>query len=88
MATIDTDQLFEKAEELKSQRASVIEQQNAIREVLRNMDNAQLLSEEESAKLEEIYPTRTRNRSDEEGEGEDVADEGDDYDDEDEEPQA
>lgn len=62
MATIDTDQLFQTAQELAEQRSAVLEQQKAVREVLRNLDDGGMLSEQEASLLEEIFPTRTRNR--------------------------
>lgn len=63
MATINTKQLFDQADELREEKVGVMEKQAANREILRNLDASGLLSEDESARLEEVYPFRTRERS-------------------------
>lgn len=60
MAKIDTKELFETAEELAQERQATLEKQKANREVLRHLDVMGMLSDEESAALEEYYPLRTR----------------------------
>lgn len=62
-AKIDTKELFDKAEELREAKVEIMDEQRANREILRNLDDSSMLSEAESAKLEEIYPVRTRDRS-------------------------
>ena len=62
--TISTKDLFAKAEELREERVATLEAQKANREILRNLDISGMLTEEESALLEEYYPVRTRERSD------------------------
>lgn len=61
-AAIKVSDLFTKAEELIEERQATLEAQAANREILRNLDKSGMLSEEESARLEEIYPVRTRER--------------------------
>jgi len=69
MAKIDTKELFEKAEQLRHERADTLAAQRANREVLRNLDISGMLSDDESALLEDYYPVRTREgSSDENGE--------------------
>lgn len=69
MAKIDTKELFDRAEQLKAERQTNYEQSNAVRETLRNLRDAGMLSEAEEDQLEAIFPTRTRDRSgDEDGE--------------------
>lgn len=63
MAKIDTKELFEQAEGLRAERTATLEKQRANREILRNLDIAGLLSDDESALLEEYYPIRTRERA-------------------------
>lgn len=62
MAKIDTKDLFDRARELREQKIQVMEEQRANREVLRNLDDSSMLTDDESAELEDIYPVRTRNR--------------------------
>lgn len=61
--TISIDDLFTKGEELAEERANTLEAQAANRDTLRNLDKMGLLSEQESARLEEMYPIRTRTRA-------------------------
>lgn len=68
MSTINTKTLFDQADELREEKVSVMEKQGANREILRNLAATGLLTEDEEARLEEIYPYRTRERSAEEGE--------------------
>jgi hypothetical protein len=60
VAKIDTKDLFDRARELREAKVEVMNEQRANREVLRNLDDSSMLSEAESAELEEIYPVRTR----------------------------
>lgn len=69
MAKIDTKDLFDRARELREAKVGIMEEQRANREVLRNLDDSSMLSESESAELEEIYPVRTRTRGEGEPEG-------------------
>lgn len=63
---ISVEDLFNRAEELANERAATLEAQAANREVLRNLDKSGMLSEDESARLEEYYPVRTRTRGENE----------------------
>jgi hypothetical protein len=63
VATINTKQLFDQADELREEKVAVMEKQAANREILRNLDASGLLSEDESARLDEVYPFRTRERA-------------------------
>jgi hypothetical protein len=60
VAKIDTKDLFDRARELREAKVQVMDEQRANRDVLRNLDDSSMLSEAESAELEEIYPVRTR----------------------------
>jgi hypothetical protein len=60
---IKVNDLFAKGDELAEERAGTLEAQAANREILRNLDRSGMLSEEESARLEEMYPVRTRERA-------------------------
>jgi hypothetical protein len=60
VAKIDTKDLFDRARELREAKVAIMDEQRANREVLRNLDDSSMLSEAESAELEEIYPVRTR----------------------------
>lgn len=60
MGNISTKQLFDEADSLAAERLSTLEKQKANREVLRHLDTMGMLSEDESARLEEYYPIRTR----------------------------
>lgn len=64
MAKIDTKELFDLADELSEERANTLEKQKANREALRNFSTMGLLSQEEEARLEEVYPTRVRGGND------------------------
>lgn len=64
MAKIDTKDLFDRARELREAKVEIMKEQRANREVLRNLDDSSMLSESESAELEDIYPVRTRGASD------------------------
>lgn len=66
---INVSDLFDKAHELIEERENTLTAQRANREVLRNLDLSGMLTKEQSAELEEIYPVRTRDRS---GNGEDA----------------
>lgn len=68
MAKIDTKDLFDRARELRDTKVEVMAEQRANREVLRNLDDSSMLSEAESAELEEIYPVRVRKSDSDEGE--------------------
>lgn len=63
MGSISTKQLFDQADELREQKVEVMEKQAANREILRHLDASGLLTEDESARLEEVYPFRTRERT-------------------------
>ena len=63
VAKIDTKDLFDRAQELRQAKIGIMDEQRANREVLRNLDDSSMLSEAESAELEELYPVRTRNRA-------------------------
>lgn len=67
---IKVSDLLAKAEELALERQETLAAQAANREILRNLDVSGMLSEEESAALEEYYPLRTRIRETEEEAGE------------------
>jgi hypothetical protein len=60
VAKIDTKDLFDRARELREAKVVIMDEQRANREVLRNLDDSSMLSEAESAELEQIYPVRTR----------------------------
>jgi len=66
MAKIDTKELFVLAETLREERQETLDKQKANREVLRNLDISGMLTEDESERLEELYPIRTRERNDDE----------------------
>lgn len=68
MAKIDTKDLFNRARELREAKEEVMAEQIANREVLRNLRDSGMLTDDEINTLEDIYPTRTRNRG--EGGGE------------------
>lgn len=70
MAKIDTKDLFDRGRELRQAKVEVMDEQRANREVLRNLDDSSMLSETESAELEELYPVRTRGKGEN---GEDVS---------------
>lgn len=65
MAKIDTKELFDRGRTLINERQENFDQARAVRETLRNLRDAGMLSESEEAELEELFPAR---RS---GEGED-----------------
>lgn len=60
---INVSDLFDKANELIEEREGTLTAQRANREVLRNLDLSGMLTKEQSAELEEIYPVRTRERN-------------------------
>jgi hypothetical protein len=60
MATITTANLIKDAGEKISQRKQLIEEIAALREILRNLDKAGQLSEQESAWVAEAFPPRER----------------------------
>ena len=60
MGNISTKALFDEADSLAAERLGTLEKQKANREILRHLDTMGMLSEEESARLEEYYPIRTR----------------------------
>lgn len=66
MAKIDTQELFQIAEDLAEERQQTLEKQKANREVLRNLQTMGVLSDKEEALLDDYYPIRTRERGGEE----------------------
>lgn len=62
MAQIDTKELFDRARELAEQKREVMDEQLAVRETLRNLDQAGMLDEAESKLLNEVFPVRTREK--------------------------
>jgi hypothetical protein len=64
MAKIDTKDLFNRARELREAKEEIMAEQIANREVLRNLRDSGMLTDDEIQSLEDIYPTRTRNRGD------------------------
>lgn len=62
MAKIDTKDLFNRARELREAKEEIMAEQIANREVLRNLRDSGMLTDDEVQSLEDIYPTRTRNR--------------------------
>jgi hypothetical protein len=66
VAKIDTKDLFDRARELRQAKVEIMNEQRANRDVLRNLDDSSMLSEGESAELEEIYPVRTRGKGEDE----------------------
>lgn len=67
---IKVSDLLAKAQELADERQETLAAQAANREILRNLDVSGMLSEEESAALEDFYPLRTRVRAEDEEVGE------------------
>lgn len=72
MATIDTDDLFEIAADLDSERKATLVKQKANREMLRTLRDMGVLKKPEEKILEEYYPTRSRGESEEDVEEEPV----------------
>ena len=68
MATITTANLIKNAGEKIGQRKQLIEEIAALREILRNLDKAGQLSEQESKWIAEAFPPRERKET-ENGDG-------------------
>jgi phage-related minor tail protein len=62
--TISVDDLFARATEILAAREKNYEEGTAIRDTLRNLRDAGMLGAAEVKKLEEMFPTRQRNRGD------------------------
>ena len=61
-SSISVSDLFARAEELTEEKREVLDAILGVRDALRNLDRAGLLSDEESDKLAEVFPERSRNR--------------------------
>lgn len=62
-SSISVDDLFENAERLNEEKREVLDAILATRDTLRNLDKSGMLSDDESARLAEMFPERTRNRN-------------------------
>lgn len=61
--------LFDRAYAVEEAKEKVFEIRNGIRESLRNLATAGMLSEEQRAELSEVYPPRERKSKDEDEDG-------------------
>lgn len=64
------EDLFDKASALSEAKEKLFSQRVAVRESLRNLDEAGILSADQSAELAELYPPRKRGENGEETEDE------------------
>lgn len=58
--TISTTDLLTNAEQIEQEQEKLNARRNAVRGMLRNLESAGMLNDDERAKLEEIFPKRER----------------------------